>query len=412
VTIHVIGGGVAGLAGALMLARLGHRVAIHEAAPAPGGRARALPDGTDNGTHALLGANRVALRFLSTIGARDGWIEPEPAGLPVLDLADHSARLVSLSPAGWVRGARRPAGLTLGGLFAMARLALPGGERTVSRALAAHPALLRALVEPLTVAALNTPTEEASARLLGAVLRRLAMPGAARLFIAARGLGPDLVAPALATLACHGATIRAGARLRGVVREDGRAAALDFGDATVTLAPEDQVLLAVPPWEAARLLPELPAPDLHAPILNLHFQHATEGPVRFIGLLGGIAQWVLVRPEGVSVTVSAADEAVGLSEDEAAIRIWPEIREAATRFRLPGDWPVAPPPARAVRERRATPRHTTSPRPRPPRRPLANLALAGDWTLPDLPATIEAAVRSGEAAANALLHAPLPKDPA
>jgi hypothetical protein len=65
-----------------------------------------------------------------------------------------------------------------------------------------------------------------------------------------------------------------------------------------------------------------------------------------------------------------------------------------------------------VRERRATPRHTLLPRPRPPRRPLANLALAGDWSLPDLPATIEAAIRSGEAAAAALLNAPLPREAA
>src|SRR3712207_8527838 len=45
-------------------------------------RCRALPDGTDNGTHALLGANRAALRFLGAIGARDRWVEPEPDGLP------------------------------------------------------------------------------------------------------------------------------------------------------------------------------------------------------------------------------------------------------------------------------------------------------------------------------------------
>lgn len=409
-TFHVVGGGVAGLAGALMLARAGHRVTLHEAAPAPGGRARALPDGTDNGTHALLGANRIALRFLSAIGARDAWIEPEPDGLPVLDLADHSARQVALSPLGWIRGARRPTGLTLGGLFALARLALPGADRSVAAALGAHPALLRALVEPLTVAALNTPAEEASARLLGNVLRRLAAPGAARLYVAARGLGPDLVAPAVATLGCHGATLRAGARLRGLERQDGRVTALDFGDQRIAVRPEEFVLLAVPPWEAARLLPEVATPELHAPILNLHFAHATEGPVRFIGLLGGLAQWVLVRPGGVSVTVSAADDAVGLSEEAATVRIWPEVREAALRFGLPGEWPVAPPPARAVRERRATPRHTLGPRPRPPRRPLANLALAGDWTVPDLPATIEAAIRSGEAAAAALLAAPVPKE--
>ncbi|QYU68066.1 squalene/phytoene synthase family protein [Leptolyngbya sp. 15MV] len=84
-----------------MLARSGHRVTIHEAAPMAGGRARALPDGTDNGTHALLGTNRAALRFLAGIGARDAWVEPEPQGLPILDLEDHSARRVALSPLGW-----------------------------------------------------------------------------------------------------------------------------------------------------------------------------------------------------------------------------------------------------------------------------------------------------------------------
>jgi monoamine oxidase len=56
-----------------------------------------------------------------------------------------------------------------------------------------------------------------------------------------------------------------------------------------------------------------------------------------------------------------------------------------------------------VKERRATPRHLPGTILRPQRLPLANLALAGDWTDPVLPATIEAAVRSGEAAAKAIL---------
>lgn len=401
-TVHVVGAGVAGLAAALHLALAGQRVMLHESSPAPGGRARALPDGTDNGTHALLGANTAALRFLAAIGAREGWVEPEPGGLPVLDLGDHSARRVALSPLGWGPAASRPAGLTWGGLFALLRLALPGVDRSVAACFARHPALHRSLVEPLTVAALNTPSTEASARLLGGVLRRLAAPGAARLLVAARGLGPDMVAPALATLACHGASLRTGSRLRALVLAGDRVAALDFGDRAETLAPGDGVVLALPPWEVARLMPGIAVPTLHAPILNVHFAREQEGPVRFIGLLGGLAQWVLVRPSGVSVTVSAADASVGLADDEAAALIWPEVREAAQRFGLPGEWPLAPPPARAVRERRATPRHGIGARPRPPRRPLANLTLAGDWTWPALPATLEAAVRSGEAAARAL----------
>ena len=398
-TIHVIGAGVAGLAGALRLARAGQRVLLYEASPAAGGRARALPDGTDNGTHALLGANRAALRFLTDIGARDRWVDPEPDGLPMFDLADQSARRVALSPLGWLRAARRPAGLSPSGLAALARLSWPGADRTVAQAFAAHPVLLRSLVEPLTVAALNTPAEEASARLLGAVLRRLAAPGATRLFVAGSGLGPDLVEPAVATLASHGASLHTGMRLTGLRCEGDVVKALDFGGHIVALASEDRVMLALPPWEAVRLLPCLPAPDRHAPILNLHFARESDGPPRFLGLLGGLAQWVLVRPKGISVTVSAADGSVGLSDAEAAALIWPEVRLAASRFGLPGEWPADPPRARAIRERRATPRHGIGARPMPARMPLANCAIAGDWTLPELPATIEAAVVSGEAAA-------------
>jgi hydroxysqualene dehydroxylase len=43
-------------------------------------------------------------------------------------------------------------------------------------------------------------------------------------------------------------------------------------------------------------------------------------------------------------------------------------------------------------------RQAAGPMPRPPLRPLENLRLAGDWLDPALPATIEAAVRSGTAA--------------
>ncbi|MBX6372744.1 MAG: FAD-dependent oxidoreductase, partial [Acetobacteraceae bacterium] len=181
-TVHVVGGGLAGLAAALALARAGRAVALHEASPLLGGRCRALPDGTDNGTHALIAANRAALRFLDTIGAAGGWVEPEPEGLPVLDLADGTARRIALSPAAWRDPARRPPGLSARALLALARLALPlRRDRPVAEAMAAHPTLHRALVEPLVVAALNTPSAEASSRVLGAVLRRLGAPGAAPL---------------------------------------------------------------------------------------------------------------------------------------------------------------------------------------------------------------------------------------
>ena len=141
----------------------------------------------------------------------------------------------------------------------------------------------------------------------------------------------------------------------------------------------------------------------HAPIVNLHFARTGPGPVRFVGLLGALCQWVLVRPGGVSVTVSAGDAEAGEDAATLAPRAWAEIREAAAAFALPGDWPETPPPCRVVKERRATPRQRPGPIPAPRRRHLENLILAGDWTWPHLPATIEAAAQSGlEAAKEAL----------
>ena len=394
-TIHVIGAGVAGLAGALALGRAGRAVVLHEASPGAGGRARALADGTDNGTHALVGANTAALGFLRAVGARDGWVEPEPDGLPVLDCADSAARRISLSPLGWFRANRRPPGLSAGALAAMARMALPGRDMPVAQAMAAHPVFQRGFVDPLVVATLNTPSAEASSARLAQVLRRLGGPGATRLYVAERGLGPDMVEPALSAIRAAGGEVRFGSRIREMTAH-GDGWLLDG-------TPAERVLLATPPWESARLLPGLAVPQTHAPIVNLHFARAEPGPVRFVGFVGALCQWVLVRPSGVSVTISAGDAEV--AEDVAALapRAWGEILRAAAAFGIPGEWPIRPPECRLVKERRATPRHNPGPPFAPPRLPAPGLALAGDWTWPHLPATIDAAVRSGEAAARALL---------
>ena len=313
-----------------------------------------------------------------------------------------SARRIAASPLAWRDPAKRPPGLSASAFAALLRLALPIGDRPVAEMMAAHPVLYRALIEPLTVAALNTPGHEASSARLGVVLRRLGRPGAGAVLVAREGLGPDLISPALHRLQKAGVTTRFGARLRAMTEAEGRIIALHFGDDSISLDPRDQIVLALPPWEVGRLIPKLRVPERHAPILNLHFAHQTAGPVRFIGVLGGLTQWVLVRPSGVSVTVSAADAEVEEQAPDLAPRAWAEIRAAVMAFGVPGEWPEAPPAMRAVKERRATPRHAVGMPPQPPRQIYRNLVLAGDWTWPRLPATIEAAVLSGEAAAKDL----------
>src|SRR5262249_4824963 len=100
----------------------------------------------------------------------------------------------------------------------------------------------------------------------------------------------------------------------------------------------------------------------------------------------------------VSVTVSAADRIVDRDADELAALLWGDV---AAAFGLPTQ-PV--PPCRIVKERRATFRATPAQLRRRPQTVTRwnGLLLAGDYVDTGLPATIEGAIRSGLAAAEAI----------
>jgi hypothetical protein len=399
---HIVGAGVAGLAAALAVARAGGRATLYEAAPHAGGRCRTIEaaDGFsyDNGTHVLFAANRRTLALIDEIGARDGWIEPEPDGVPVYDAERRRLTRVALSPWAWLRSDVRPEGLSARDLLRLVRLSLPVGDRPVADIMG-EGAFARTLIEPLTVAVLNTPANLASSRRLGTALRRLARPGAGRLLVASRGLGPNLIDPALRALGARGVALHPGQRLRAVEREGRRATGLVFAGRTVALTPQDRVILALPPAEVARLLPDVPVPDGFEPILNVHYRYAGPERPRFLGLLGTTAQWALLRRDHVSVTVSAAARVI--DEDGRALpeRIWREIAPGLAALGFPADG-ERPPDARVVKEKRATIRQAAGSLPPSPMNPLQNLALAGDW-LQEFPASIEAAVVSGQKAARA-----------
>ena len=82
--VHIIGGGLAGLASAVALRRGGVGVVVHEAARFAGGRCRSyfepsLGISIDNGNHLVLSGNRAALAYLATIGAADKLTGPSEA---------------------------------------------------------------------------------------------------------------------------------------------------------------------------------------------------------------------------------------------------------------------------------------------------------------------------------------------
>ena len=413
-TVHIVGAGLAGLACAVALAARGRRVALHEAAGQAGGRCRSLEDAglgcrIDNGNHFLLAANQAALAYLAVIGARGTLHDPGETVFPFVDLADGCRWRLRPNPGRlpwWllVPGRRVP-GTRPFDYLGLHRLLRAGAEATVADCLPMQGPLWRRFWEPLTVAVLNTAAEEASARLLAATLRATFLAGGAacRPLLARDGLAQSFVEPALAFLAGRGVVPHWRQRLRGLRIERERVVGLAFAQ-ELPLAAGDAVVLAVPPAQARQLLPELSVPEASRPIVNAHYRVPGLGPAQaapeLLGLVGGTAQWLVRRGEVVSITVSAATELVELPAETLAERLWSDTSAAlGLDGRLPEHW-------RVIKERRATIAQTPAAvRQRPgTRTPLGNLLLAGDWTDTGLPATIEGAIRSGQAAAAAVVE--------
>jgi squalene-associated FAD-dependent desaturase len=411
--IHVVGGGLAGLAAAVELAAAGRPVTLYEQAGQAGGRCRSFFDETlqrtiDNGNHLVLSGNTSLMRFLRRIGAEDRLSGPEQAAYPFIDLQTGERWTVRLGAGAlplWLLSARRRIpGSRLREYATAIRLATAGPDRTVADCLDDGGALYHRFWEPLAISVLNTHPREGAARLLWPVLKETFGRGerACRPRLATRGLANSFVDPALAFLRKHQADIRLKARL-SAIDDDGRLVrSLLFatgGEASVTVAENDAVILAVPPSAAAGLRPELVVPKDSRAIVNAHFRLARPVPAPgLVGLIGGSAQWIFTRDDVASVTISAADGLARERNEAIASRLWPEVRHALqlSDSRLP--------PWRVIKEKRATFAQTPAQaRLRPGCHTiLKNLFLAGDWIDTGLPATIEGSVRSGHTAASCL----------
>ena len=414
--LAVVGAGWAGLACAVHAARAGHAVVVFEAARTLGGRARRVDgDGglaLDNGQHILIGAYSATLALMCELG-----VNPAAAMLRMplqLRFADGGGLAMPSLPApldllAGILGAR---GWTWEDKVSLLRTALAwraAGFRCAPQMSVADlcarltPRVMKELVEPLCVSALNTPVERSSGEVFLRVLNDalFAERGGADLLLPRVDLGRLLPDAAAAWLAQHGAELRLGRRVQAVQRQ--------AGGWSVDGEPFDQVVLAGPPWEAARLVREagIDAADWAATAEALHYEAIatvyTQGAKRrlaapMVALRSGPgtpAQFVFDRaqlggPEGLLAFVVSANDT-----DREALQSQ-VLAQAAVQLQEPGLRVL-----QTVVEKRATFACTPG-LIRPPMRIAPGLLACGDYVEGPYPATLEGAVRSGAGAASQL----------
>lgn len=419
--LAVVGAGWAGLAAAVAAARAGHTVTVFEATRQLGGRARSLPVdlpggeriALDNGQHILIGAYRDTLALMREVGVRPAQVlhrlpltlrRPDGNGLALPAWpAPLDAAWGIVSARGWSAGDKLSL-LSHASRWRLRGFQCPADWTVLRLCEGLSPRVLRDLVEPLCVAALNLTAARADARVFLRVLEDglFGAPqhgwGASNLLIPCAHLGQLFPEAAGRWLAQAGAELRLGARVQSLRTHDGRWQVDD--------EPFDAAILACPAWEALRLVAAsgvraaawLAAAQAlaHEPIATVYATGGPRLPLPMLALETGAdhpAQFVFDRsqlggPPGLLAFVVSASEA--------------DARQVETQVLAQAHalgWPVRP--LKTVVEKRAT--FACVPALRRPGMAIApGLLACGDYVAGPYPATLEGAVRSALEAVAAL----------
>ncbi len=432
--VAVIGAGWAGLAAAVALKQAGSHVTVFEASGTPGGRARGVSDvrlGTiDNGQHLMLGAYTESLALIQQLSP-----ELPEHGLLVrlpltLESADGSFRLRAphlLAPLHLAWAIGRAQGLTLNDRALALRMAVtvrlkgwkaPHGQ-SVRALLSEHKqtdALTRRLWEPLCLAALNTPLQEACAQLFLNVLRD--------------GLGgarkhSDLIIPRvdLSSLWPSVAAQHVTMRYRHIVRQVKPAQhGIDVDGESF-----DACVLAVPPYAARRILADcLDSTDPDSVALRDLFERFEYRAIATLTLLldrpwslptplmmldenkaaHQYGQWVFTRadqPDQVTVVVSDTPDLLKVDRGTLIDAIASQVRTQCLKHPKARDALPDVVHHRLIVEKRATFDACVGLQRPGAQTKWPRLVLAGDWTDTGYPAVLEGAVRSGSHAARTVL---------
>jgi squalene-associated FAD-dependent desaturase len=421
-SVAVIGGGYAGLAAAVTLAEADVPATVFEVMDLLGGRARKVDHRgvvLDNGLHILIGAYRETLRLISLTTGADSPVLRFPFSW---EIAEHFRMKALPFPAPLnllcglllARGATWLQKRAAARFFLQMRAHFPAQHVSVLELLERHnqgSEMTRFFWQPLCVAALNTPVQEASAHLFLNVLRAI-LDGdrtSSDLVFASENLSSLFPERAASLIATRGGSVHLKHRVTAL-----RKAPQGFElESTRGIDHFSHVICALPPYAVPALIADISELTEirqqierfeYQPIYSIYLQYpeATRLDIPMLGLADGPAHWVFDRgplcgQHGLlGAVISARGPHEELSHEELATQVHSQLKK--TLKDLP-----APRWSKVIAEKRATIGCVAGLARPPQKTPLKHFFLAGDYTASDFPATIESAVQSGIKCAHLML---------
>ena len=398
--VSIIGGGWAGLSAAVHAVNSGWQVRLLEAAPHTGGRARRITHqglALDNGQHILIGAYRDTLALMRLVGVdtdKHLWRMPLTLRTPDGD----GLRLPALpAPLNVLIGIACARGWTWSNKWSLIKRAIqwqqqhfecPAGMSVAELCRGLAPAVMALMIEPLCVSALNLPAQQASAQVFLRVLQDAMLSGDG---------SSDMLIPCVDQSCLLPDAAVEWLQQRGVE--------IATGHYVEDLSPHlsSPVILACPPWEAARLTRSInpvwstqAAALQHTAITTVYLQaHAkVDWPYPVMALRSSAltpAQFAfdkdkLSRDPAMQGVIAMVVSASNGDRDQISQAVLAQAREqlglsqATVLF--------------AVLEKRAA-FACTPDAVRPSSQPGVQVLACGDYVQGPYPSTLEAAVRSG-----------------
>ena len=297
-------------------------------------------------------------------------------------------------------------------------LTVPAKESSAAqylKMLSCPESLIKRLIEPILVSALNEDLDQASAKYARMVLLKslLGSRNGYKLGIPRVPLSKLIEEPAIRYLSRENCRVRTGAKVEKINIAQGRVQSLSLDNGE--RFSSDYYVSAVNPWSLSAMGFDVKSSGelKWRPIISVHIFSDSDFPdFDHACILGEPFQWVFNKSRDfglgstyIQAVASGADSIVNLSKDELVELAMNAVRRASPEARAI----LQPNNCKTVicKEKRATfstscgsdasrPSTITS---------LSNLFLAGDWTRTNWPSTIESAVRSGRAAAQAVIEA-------